>query len=118
MSQLGPRKVDLTSAKDDLGRESLPGILTEKYENLSAEELKTISLKLEAEAEALANEGEYESASLKYTEAFELQYSLNRNHPLSLQYDASRVIRLQLEANNAMAETFSIGLTVLSAAIL
>ena len=100
LSELGPKKTYFKPAQIKENTQ-LPD---KPHEKMPTEDLKAMSLELEAEAQALLNAGDYETASVKYREAFELQRNINRNYPLSSEQDTGRAIRLQLKAKNAAAE--------------
>jgi hypothetical protein len=104
LSQLGPKKVDFQYPESSDHSEKVPALLEESYQQMSAEELKNISVGLETEAQAIRDRGDYEAAALKYERAYELQKDINQNHPLSPQNNPSRAVRLQLEAKNVVAE--------------
>ena len=102
--QLGPRKVDLKHPENAGAINRSTEQTNERYQKMSAEELKDLSTDVEMEAQVLENAGDHEAASLKYQQAFELQKSIYQNHPASLQSDASRLIRLKLKVQNTIAE--------------
>jgi formylglycine-generating enzyme required for sulfatase activity len=78
--------------------------LEKRYQDLSAEHLKVISLELESEALKLANAQSYEAARDKYQEAFEQQKTINEDFPLSSAYNVGRATRLQRQARYLTAE--------------
>lgn len=104
LGQLGPKKVNLQSSQDLNDLAETGETFIGNYREMSARDLHAFSVGLEAEAKALADERDYTAASMKYQQAFELQQSINQNHPLSLQSNAGREVRLKLEAKNAAAE--------------
>ena len=71
---------------------------------ISNEALRALSLELENEAKAQMKLGNYEAASAQYQKASKLQKDLNDNYPSSQYHDVGRVLRLQLESRNAIAE--------------
>ena len=76
----------------------------QRYQDLSAELLRVTSVKLESEAQALANDQAYEAARDKYQEAFEVQKAINEDFPLSSAYNVGRATRLQRQARYLTAE--------------
>ncbi|CAA6676521.1 Unannotated [Lentimonas sp. CC4] len=94
--------------------ESIPGYnseasqrlenLEKRYQSLSAEHLQDVSVELESEAQALANDRKYEEARDKYQEAFESQQTINEDFPLSAAYNIGRATRLQRQARYLAAE--------------
>ena len=104
LGQLGPKKVNLQSSKDLNDFTETGETLIGNHREMSAKDLHTLSIELEADAKAFVEKKDYTVASMKYQRAFELQQSVNQNHPLSLQSNTSRAVRLKLEAKNAAAE--------------
>lgn len=104
LSLSGPKKVDRKSSENSKTPEESSTSIDKGLTEKSAEELKTLSVELEREAKALMDSEDYEAASDKYQEAFQIQKNINRNHPQSPQNDISRALNLQLEARNAAAE--------------
>lgn len=78
--------------------------LVQRYQDLSAGLLRVTSLRLESEAQALANDQAYEAARNKYQEAFEGQKAINENFPLSTAYNVGRATRLHRQARYLTAE--------------
>ena len=104
LSQLGPKKVNLQSSKDSNDSAETGETLVGDDQEMSAEDLHALGIELEAEAKTLAEKKDYTAASMKYQRAFELQQSINQNHPSSPQSNPGRAVRLKLEAQNAAAE--------------
>ncbi len=104
LSQLSPRKVAPRSIRDQADSMESEKTLDEKYQEMSAEELKSSITGLEQEAQSLITNGDYLAAAVRFEQALELQKFINRNHSQSSQNDFSHAIRLQLEINNAVAE--------------
>jgi hypothetical protein len=78
--------------------------LNVRYENLAAGDLQERSLRLESEAEDLAQDKEYEAAREKYREAFALQDKINQRFPQSDAYNVGRATALQRQASYLTAE--------------
>ena len=78
--------------------------LGRRYQNSSAELLRVTSLKLESEAQALANDQAYKAARDKFQGAFMEQKAINENFPLSSAYNVGRATRLQRQARYLTAE--------------
>jgi len=62
--------------------------LTVRYENNAAAKLQERSFQIEMEAQALAENKDYEAASTKYQEAFALQDEINQSFSNSSAYNA------------------------------
>lgn len=78
--------------------------LEERYQNIAAEPLSKESKRLEREAEELATNRDFESASSKYSEAFNIQREINDKYPLSTAYDVGQASRLQRQMRNLIAK--------------
>lgn len=117
MRQAEPQDMLLLKRALDLQRQyvdAMPGYniqatqrlknMGQRYQDLSAELLRVTSVKLESEAQALANDQAYEAARDKYQEAFEVQKAINEDFPLSSGYNVGRATRLQRQARYLTAE--------------
>ncbi|HKK17645.1 MAG TPA: SUMF1/EgtB/PvdO family nonheme iron enzyme, partial [Opitutales bacterium] len=112
-----PEDIELIRRARDLQKSYLDGIggmdteaaqrlrnLTVRYENLAAAELQEQSLRLEDEAEELAEKKDYEAARGKYREAFALQDKINQIYPNSNAHNVGRATALQRRASYLTAE--------------
>ena len=78
--------------------------LTVRYENNAAAKLQERSFQIEMEAQALAENKDYEAASTKYQEAFALQDEINQSFSNSSAYNAGRAAALRRQAIFLTAE--------------
>lgn len=78
--------------------------LTERYENVAAARLQERSLQLESEAEALAENQDYEAAQSKYEKAYALQDKINQRFPNSNAHNSGRAAALERRAVYSAAE--------------
>ncbi len=112
-----PEDIELIRQARDLQQAYLDGIsgadveasrrvrdLTERYENLAAADLREQSLQLEAEARRLADNRDYEAASAKYREAYELQDTINHRFSNSNAYNPGRAAALRRHETFLTAE--------------
>lgn len=90
--------------RTDSAAEERLDFLEKRYQDLATEGLFEESLALEAEAEDLAEEEDYEAARSKYFEAFEKQKLINEEYPLSASRNVGRATRLERKARYLMAE--------------
>ena len=104
LSQSGPGKIKTQPAKASRPLAKAVNPVADNAQKPSAEALMTTSVALEDEARVRMNSGDYETASSNYDKAARLQQRINQDYLLSQYVDASRVIRLQMEAKNAVAE--------------
>lgn len=103
LSKSGPSKVrpePAKSPKTPTGESANSSNRTKK----SAKEFMAKSVMLEEEAQLKMNSSDFKMASDAYEKAAQLQKIINRDYPLSQYSDASRFVKLQLEAKNAAAE--------------
>lgn len=78
--------------------------LDQLYQDVASEGLHELSRELESEAQALAENKEYEAARDKYREAYTLQDQINQRFPRSKAYDVSRATALDRLARFISAE--------------
>ena len=104
LGQLGPAKIEPRPSEGSNGSAKVRELLDEKYHQMTAKQLKELSIGLEIEAEALKNAENYKAAAMKYEHAFELQKTIDKDHPSSLQSDEGREIRLMRAVEDTLAE--------------
>jgi hypothetical protein len=78
--------------------------LDERYQNLASKRLYEDSLSLEAEAERLARDNDYEAARARYREAYRLQNQINERFPLSAAQNVGRASRIERQIRYLTAE--------------
>jgi len=78
--------------------------LDQRYQDFAANILQRKSLELEAAAEELASEKNYEAARSKYREAYQLQDQINQQFPRSKAYNVGRATSLDRQGNYLVAE--------------
>ncbi|MFP4673439.1 MAG: SUMF1/EgtB/PvdO family nonheme iron enzyme [Opitutales bacterium] len=78
--------------------------LKERYHEAASRPLMAESLELQEDAEDLADAGKLKEAGEQYSEALELQNTINQEYSLSSARDAGRAIRLERRARYLLAE--------------
>lgn len=95
--------VDGTQGRDGEASKRLRE-LTVRYEDNAAAKLHERSLKIEKEAQVLAENEEFTQASVKFQEAYALQDGINQSFPNSSSYSPGRAAALRRQASFYTAE--------------